>query len=260
MDKIYKYRDQGAGTIKLLQNFELYFNEPKNFNDPFDSFIEYDFSGSYSEWEKYLNEIGLPPPDIKNALDMIRSGSFNPSSSALQSSQLKISCFSEEPDNMLLWSHYAKDHQGVCIGFKLYDEFESQCMHLDPKDLNPIHSKVPKGIIPLSKVNYQLNMPTSYNRLKDDNNRLMEFVTTKSLNWEYEKEYRAILNSHLVINNPIHFSPYEITDIIFGINTEEVDKNKIRSIVSNYPKSGNWISFYQCQRSKGQYKISLHKL
>jgi hypothetical protein len=88
----------------------------------------------------------------------------------------------------------------------------------------------------------------------------MEFVTTKSKNWEYEKEYRAIVYSSLVINNPIHFDPAEITDLIFGINTTDADIRDVKDIVSTYTSSGNWISLFKCERIKSKYEINLVKI
>ncbi len=60
MNKVFKYRDlKSAETTKLLKDFELFFNEPKNFNDPFDSFIEFDFNGTLQEWENYFIMSGI---------------------------------------------------------------------------------------------------------------------------------------------------------------------------------------------------------
>lgn len=52
---MFKYRDlRSAGTTKLLKDFELFFNEPKNFGNLFDSFIEFDFNGTLQDWGKFL--------------------------------------------------------------------------------------------------------------------------------------------------------------------------------------------------------------
>lgn len=53
--KVFKYRDlKSAGTTKLRKDFELFFNEPKNFSNRFDSFIEFDFNGTLHDWGKLL--------------------------------------------------------------------------------------------------------------------------------------------------------------------------------------------------------------
>lgn len=260
MDKVFKYRDlQSAGTTKMLKDFELLFTEPGTFNDPFDSFVEFDNAATLQDWENYFKKVGMPPDKVKQGVDNIKRGVKIDLSSLQQPAMLKISCFSEEPDNMLLWSHYGNKHTGICIGFKVYQEFKSNCIHLNSKDL-AIDPSLPQGTIPLFKVDYNINMPRPYNRITEDPKRLMEFVTTKSKNWEYEKEYRAIVYSSIVINNPIHFDPSEITDLVFGINTTKSDIQDVKNIVSTYPSCGNWINLFKCERLKSKYEIILVKI
>lgn len=161
---------------------------------------------------------------------------------------------------MLLWSHYAKDHSGICIGFKVHSEFNSQCLHLEPRDLNIFRSPIPRGVVPLFKMKYDIKMPAPYNRLIEDEKRLFDFATTKSDVWCYEKEHRIILHNNLLINNPVHFEPTEITDIIFGIKTKDTEKSRIIDITKKYPSSGNWINFYECHRAIGNYKVDLSRI
>ena len=79
--------------------------------------------------------MGVHPDKVKQCVDNIKRGVNFDLSSLQQPSMLKISCFSEEPDNMLLWSHYGNKHTGICIGFKVYQEFKSNCIHLSSRDL-----------------------------------------------------------------------------------------------------------------------------
>mgnify|MGYP002227506002 FL=1 len=32
-----------------------------------------------------------------------------------------VGCFSERNDSLLMWSHYADEHRGLCIGYNLHD-------------------------------------------------------------------------------------------------------------------------------------------
>lgn len=75
MDRVFKYRDiDSAGTSNLIEKFELFFNEPCNYNDPFDSFIELDFNGSLKDWESFFIRLKLPPDEISINIDKIQSG------------------------------------------------------------------------------------------------------------------------------------------------------------------------------------------
>jgi Protein of unknown function (DUF2971) len=40
-------------------------------------------------------------------------------------STLKLLCFSEVHDNILMWAHYAKDHTGVVIEFSVLEDLDS---------------------------------------------------------------------------------------------------------------------------------------
>ena len=35
-----------------------------------------------------------------------------------------IACFTTKNDNTLLWSHYADEHQGICLEFDFYEEIK----------------------------------------------------------------------------------------------------------------------------------------
>lgn len=264
MDKVFKYRDvKDKYTIKMLTDCELHFNNPNKFNDPFDSFIEFDFTGSPEEWKEHCLSKGHSLENANRIAKVIEGGEStikNWFSSKLfheTSSTTLVTCFSTKPDNILLWSHYAKDHTGICIGFKIYQVQTAIFILLKPTDLNKFHNDIPAGAIPLVKVKYSAEMPQSYNPRICDQTRTVEFVKTKSEDWAYEDEYRALIASNMVINNPVHFDPTHITDIIFGINTDEADIQKVKGIISTYPSSGDWIKLFKCERAKGKYEIKL---
>ena len=86
----------------------------------------------------------------------------------------KVCCFSENNDILLMWSHYANKHQGVCIEFDLEKlEDNSFLDSLKAVNINKvIYGDIPKNIN---------NLPVSL------------FYKTKD--WEYEKEYRIVCYS-----------------------------------------------------------------
>jgi hypothetical protein len=89
-----------------------------------------------------------------------------------------IICFSEVYDSILMWSHYANHHKGFCIGYKdtLFKEFESEKrIFLNP--ISYVHS---------------IDLDTS---LDEDNIwcQINKILTTKYIDWSYEKEWRFIL-------------------------------------------------------------------
>jgi hypothetical protein len=264
VETIYKYVGIDNNTFKLLESCKLFFNDAKNFNDPFDSYIRSDFTGTIQDLKNYYREIELPEDIIKINIADIESGKKSivdccPPANANYASMLKISCFSDDPDNILLWAHYAKGHSGICVGFKVYHESASTCMHFDKKDFNTENFSIFNGSVPLWKINYK-NMSRSINRLKENQIRVMEFLLTKGHAWSYEKEYRLLIPKNMIKNNPIRFSSMEITDILFGMNTTDKVKQKILTIIHQYPSNGDWINVYQAKREQGKYGIVFIKL
>jgi hypothetical protein len=263
MGLIYKYLDFSTkNTLKIISESALFFSEPKNFNDPFDSRIELDFNGTLDDWRNYFFSIGRPQEEIESHIKTIKSGAYNPqtfinSENIRSSSVLRINCFSKKSDNILLWAHYAKNHSGICIGFNVYEEYNSNCFHFTPNDLLQFNPDIPNGIIPLFEVKYQINMPLPYNRLKDHKKRLMEFALTKSILWSYEKEMRAVVLKDIVINNPVHFNIKEIREIIFGVKTTDDNKQLVYEEVNKLPNNGNWIKYFNCTRKEGSYELEL---
>ena len=86
-------------------------------------------------------------------------------------SQAGMLCFSQNLSNPVLWSHYADNHKGVCLGF----------------DLLRTHAQV---------IRYEKDrLLKELQRADDDPNKLSAssqklLVTTKSEHWDYEEEIR----------------------------------------------------------------------
>ena len=80
----------------------------------------------------------------------------------------RIFCATTEWKRPLMWAHYAKAHQGVCIGYTLHD-IKLHCTKLRPVQYNDM---------PLEKDFSYLD--------------LTKFLFFKAKDWAYEKEYRGI--------------------------------------------------------------------
>ena len=86
--------------------------------------------------------------------------------------ELGIISFSTDIFNILMWSHYAKKHQGFALELEL-------------------NSKQ------LTQVNYSLFAPELIRESKDSpnyQNAINSILRTKALDWAYEKEWRLLIN------------------------------------------------------------------
>jgi len=90
----------------------------------------------------------------------------------------KICSLSKRPDNMVVWSYYAKDHTGVCIGFEINASL------LDQQQIK------------LMNVSYEYNYIPSVPGIKkaeDISDEVLSELFCRKLNyWEHEAECRLL--------------------------------------------------------------------
>ena len=138
-----------------------------------------------SEYEK------LAVSEKKKLLTRIDSEIKNAKDAAL------ISCFSKRNDSILMWSHYADSHKGVCI------EFEKP--KLD--DFRDVKYKKNRPSIRYFKVVQHAIALDMLNKHEDENQikRYLENTTdpffVKSPDWSYEKEVRCLYSKTNLCGN-----------------------------------------------------------
>lgn len=216
----YHYTNYKVGIDEIIINNTLLFSKPEIFNDPFDCNVkllkvEID--------DKILNDTisKLPLSLSRQEKRELKRKYNNPSSLQKiikkERNRFKLACFSELFDEVLLWSHYADKHRGICIGF----------------DFPPIYEE--KFI--LCPVSY-LEELKSIDGMTEVYKVILYWLTSKSNRWEYEKEIRAITKNNSTENQEkIKFDPQYISEIIFGCNVSDNDIikgiEKIKSIGIN---------------------------
>jgi hypothetical protein len=262
---IYKYCDFSSEyTMNNIKNSVIYFNDPENFDDPFDCHIDYDLSGISTDWIGYFLKNGLDEASANPFIEMIKNGRINIDDTKHKLrkhlSMLRISSFSKCNKNILLWSHYAKNHSGICLGFEVHHKISNgNWMHLcneDVSKLRPVPS-VPSGALPLIKITYDDRKPTPYNPLRDSQERVNEFAFQKYKSWEYQSEYRIVLHKNQIHNNTAHYNPVELKEIIFGINTNPAYIKKVIDVINKLPEKGKWIDIYQAFRGYNKYSVDI---
>lgn len=237
-EKVYKYRDWSNGFHKnILLHNELYLPSPKEFNDPFDCRIPVNFiNQTLEERDQYINylainqyqnaenkglDLGFYIKKLEKALeeDIV---SFQGELERFYFTQLDnnygVLSLSTKWNGILLWSHYANQHKGFCIGF--WEE-----------KLRAFGFFVRTGIVEYPE-EFPNIKPTVEKTKEDRLNRIQMQTTTKSKDWEYEKEYRFIK----YLQEPKPFErlltvPNEvISEVVLGINISSDDKDEIVEI------------------------------
>jgi hypothetical protein len=102
-----------------------------------------------------------------------------------------VYCFSEVPDDILMWSHYGDYHRGVCLEFDGHGKFAQHAM----------------------QVAYSFERPQI--RQSDSNDvKLEKALLTKSNHWTYEKEWR--LFRYQTGPGVVTFRPENLMGLIVG--------------------------------------------
>lgn len=132
--------------------------------------------------------------------------------------EVEISCFSRNPQEPLMWSHYADKHQGVCY---IFDEMDLTIYDLC-SDFGDI---IDSSHIPHIHFRYPENSERLEIELKS---QLKPVIFTKSLVWQYEKEYRIILKKGI---EPI-FRRKSLKGVILGYRTSQFYKKQVLDVVN----------------------------
>lgn len=128
---LYKYRPHDCYSESWILNEELFFASPGKFNDPFDSKVMYTMEGTIEQRKKYLSEvIQWERPQIKkrekwkiirNALqNQLLEKDYDGHIKRIQAriDEYGVVSFSQKPDDLLMFSYYAKDHTGYCLKYR----------------------------------------------------------------------------------------------------------------------------------------------
>lgn len=245
----YRYVAINEYTIKNILNNQLWFTNPFDFNDPFDCQIRIDFSCSEEELKKRIPK--LPGMLIEEYEAIIKFYIENPSElnkwgnigMSRFHSKLGVSCFCLEKENILMWSHYADSHKGLCLKFDFTE---------DPRFITGYFSDKLK-LFPIDKVEYVTHIP-KLKYLEDSDDSFNRKVLLKSKHWEYEKEYRIISN----IQGGIKYNKEALCEITFGCEVDLIDRADIIKLI----KSCNYLNvkFIQAKKCEDRFGLKFEEI
>lgn len=235
---------------KFCDKPSLKFSKISEFNDPFDAqFIG--ISDFYSKilfknkFRKYLCCCDEGNSYNYFMYDIVESVNSKLSSLWLELlNEYRVLCLTNSQKNILMWSHYANNHKGVCVGFDLSDI--SSCA-----DVEKVIYRKPY-IYNIVKIMIEgLDSPKKIIKKKDDINdeevkKLMEpFLYTKNKIWSYENEYRVLNSSNIIPENGIvEIDRTHVKEVIYGVNN--------RSLLNCYVPNFEQAIFYKASKKFGE--------
>ncbi|CAI1796064.1 DUF2971 domain-containing protein [Serratia fonticola] len=165
------------------------------------------------------------------------SASYHIKRYLLKNYEIGVLSLAKKFDCPLMWSHYADQHKGFCIG---YDVSEN-----DSTDIHPVDYKG-KRFIRTQQVHDML-FGSSHN-LRNAAKKEIDSVIllSKAPSWKYENEYRVINNQGL------QDSQFRLSDITFGLRFKESAKFSVMRALQS--RQGD-IDFYEMSLSSKSFKL-----
>lgn len=117
---LYKYKAIDKFTHSIIANNEMYFNSPENFNDPYDCNIPIESTSSDENIRDWILSNGGNEEEVTVFIQHFRNNpDYVPTIIKKHMNANGICCFSKLYDSILMWSHYADYHKGICLKFDM---------------------------------------------------------------------------------------------------------------------------------------------
>lgn len=215
--RLYKFRsvetEQERERVEdILLNNRLWASSPKDFNDPFDCAPTYSMTDDLDvKRELVQREIGSLDISTSDRDKLMKSAIAQDSSAIARTMMLQhqewlsewgVLSLSASVTNVLLWSHYANSHRGICLEFKDFFNERSQLGRT-------------------LQVRYQADRPVIEMSEPFSQKTLQALFLTKADSWEYEKEWRFLRQKG---PGYVAFNSLELDAVVLGaLATQETE-------------------------------------
>ena len=291
-DHFYKFMPCDTATT-VLENCSLRWREPKQFNDPFDHQISFTFPYTQEQFSSaiadeveqlvYSNEalVFVEETELSMMVRMLRehrdvipkeevlrtlkqgaedSGQlfqeYQDNINSLITNDLNLSrvlCVSEINDNVVMWSHYADSHSGVCIRLQCIEEIDNTLLLAKPVNYTssfPLYPSLQEHVKHLTG-----EIPIDLAEL------LYRIPYIKHEHWGYENEWRVHVpheepgNEHGF--NDWRENPRVFGAIYFGCRIDPKEAVKLISIIdARYPH----MEVYRAKPSDKKFEIEFERI
>lgn len=245
IEQLYKYGYLTEHSKALFSTPTLWFSAPSKLNDPFECRPWITFEGTSDDIIASLERVLLrrdrmvtPQAAKVEATSIYLEGRHRDPNTweSLRQEFLRkvqndvgICCLSRVPDNILMWSHYACDHEGYCIEFEASDEV-------------PVFGEAQPVI-------YSDSYPVIDWFKTEPYTKVDRVLLTKYTAWAYEQEWRIVdpnaLGSH-------EYPPAMLKSVTFGVRMPARDKLQIREWVA---QRGHSVRFYEASQNGRHFAI-----
>ncbi|MBO3373924.1 DUF2971 domain-containing protein [Clostridium perfringens] len=239
---ICRYKKINDIKIKSIQENKFWLSTYERLNDPFELKTLY-------VNEKTIKKYNYPMELIRELQEQYLNGFL-------------IGCFTANKVSncMPMWAHYANNHRGFCIEYKINK----------PKFFYPISyepGRAQANVLYMNTINLIMkdlhSKLTSTEKLKLNLYRYLFFHNSiiKHKSWEYENEWRLLFpnivakkDGALIDNNMLGI---EISGIYLGMCCEEIYSNRLKEIGKSLGINVYRMNF---ENEKNEYLLSYNKV
>lgn len=205
---LYKYRDWNENTKKILVNHQLYFSAPDQFNDLCDCvpYIPKEVIQSSPcallkrENNQFVVKEGIVKVNMKAFIQQFCQS-------------FRVCCLSRTYKSILMWSHYANCHKGICLVFD--------------KEKDPSLFRTAANVL----------YSPQHHGLDYHNLHYANALTVKYEDWMYEEEVRLMRTADDFKKGSEQlesFNPKSLVKIIFGAKCSEEVIQEAKELCQQY--------------------------
>ncbi len=247
---LYKYRsmateDARKHTLEILDNLQLYSSAPTDLNDPFECHAVISFDAPVeAKTERTKNQLMKEYPHLSETEAARRAPERWRQLEADKGSEFRrwlredtgMICFSACKDDVLMWSHYAGNHNGICIELRL-----ARKSHVN-------------FFANVHEVGYEDQVPTVPFYAPTSLEKVKAFVLTKAKQWSYEQESRMVVAHAKEKSRFVDLPPGIISAIYLGCQIAPGNKTDILDRLASRPSLKD-IDVYQARRDPNAFGL-----
>lgn len=226
--ELFKYFRKSPENLDAFNNGYFYFASPDKLNDPFDC--------------------------LNNRDEILRSLSAGISE---HRDNIGVCCFSLSNDNKLMWSHYTDSYKGFCLGFsnpyligQKFVTFQTHVSYLE--NYVPANHNLKEAVIGV------YNFKNINDKIKDGIMRLLTYkfeYCWKSMEWEYEREYRALSIYANNFNRKAKFDKTKLRYLYIGHLLKKNDLEYYNSLIEIAKKKYRNIEVFEVRPNPMNAKL-----
>jgi len=240
------YKYLSVDRLTYPEDQLLRFSQPGCLNDPFEC-----YPGLPPHVASQLIQLAAAPTPIvvlsKQIVDTVLIPYLESIASRLNHS-IGLLCLSARWNSTLMWSHYANDHRGFCVGFDITHPFFSTD-HIAKGGWGPIQTVDYSDLRPQVRLEH---LPTE---------EVVKLLTTKHTDWSYERELRLVRSLHeadkvLQVVNGLQIALYRvphvsIREMYAGARAPQSLRDTLRSHAKRLS-----AKFYEAELSINRYDLA----